>query len=78
VTAGRVSCLHYYMTANQMDIGLVAQYTRQPRWKVCLHLIPFVFARVSADTLRKYADMYRVSLADLRNGRLLAPIYNNE
>ena len=78
VTAGRVSCLHYYMTANQMDIGLVAQYTGQPRWKVCLHLVPFVFARASADTLRKYAELYRVSLDDLHKGRLLAPIYHNE
>ena len=73
VAAGRVSCLHYYMTANQMDIGLVAQYTGQPRWKVCLHLVPFVFARVSADTLRKYAELYKISLDDLCKGRLLAP-----
>lgn len=78
VAAGRVSCLHYYMTANQMDIGLVAQYTGQSRWKVLLHLVPFVFGRVSADTLRKYADMYKVSLDDLRKGRLLSPIYNHE
>jgi len=78
VAAGRVSCLHYYMTANQMDTGLVARYTGQPRWKVFLHLAPFVFNRVSDDTLLKYADLYRVSLADLRAGRLLAPIYNHE
>lgn len=73
VEAGRVSCLHYYMIANQMDPGLVAQYTGQPRWKVWLHLLPFVFNRVSADTLRKYAEMYKISPDDLRNGRLLAP-----
>ncbi len=78
VAAGRVSCLHYYMIANQMDIGLVARYTGQSRWKVWLHLVPFVFNRVSADTLRKYADMYKVSLDDLRKGRLLSPLYNHE
>jgi hypothetical protein len=73
VAAGRISCLHYYMIANQMDIGIVAQYTDQPRWKVCLHLVPFVFNRMSADTLRKYAEMYKISPDDLRKGRLLAP-----
>jgi len=73
VEAGRVSCLHYYMIANQMDPGLVAQYTGQPRWKVWLHLVPFIFNRVPADTLRKYAAMYKISLDDLRTGRLLAP-----
>jgi hypothetical protein len=61
------------MIANQMDIGIVAQYTDQPRWKVCLHLVPFVFNRMSADTLRKYAEMYKISPDDLRKGRLLAP-----
>jgi hypothetical protein len=78
VAAGQVSCLHYYMTANQMNIGLVAQYTGQARWKVLLHLVPLVFRRLSGDTLGKYADLYRVSPDDLRAGRLLAPIYNHE
>ena len=78
VAAGRVSCLHYYMTANQMDTGLLAQYTGQPRWKVRLHLVPWIFRRLSADTLKKYAELYRISPDDLRTGRLLPPVYNHE
>ncbi|MDP3695205.1 MAG: hypothetical protein Q8R42_03725, partial [Desulfocapsaceae bacterium] len=76
VSAGRVSCLHYYMTANQMDTGLLAQYTNLPRWQVCLHLVPFIFKRLSAGTLKKYADLYQISPDDLTQGRLRPPLYN--
>lgn len=78
VAAGQVSCLHYYMTANQMDSGLLAQYTRQPRWKVFLHLIPFIFNKLPAGTLKKYAQLFKISPDDLSKGRLWPPIYNPE
>lgn len=71
VLAGRVSCLHYYMTAALMDTGLLAHYTGQPRWKVRLHLMPFFFARLSAAALQNYADLFNVSPDDLSAGRLL-------
>jgi hypothetical protein len=76
IAAGRVSCLHYYMTANQMDTGLLAQYTGQARWRVCLHLVPFIFKRLSAATLKKYAELYQISPEDLTHGRLRPPLYN--
>ncbi|MBU4262459.1 MAG: hypothetical protein KKC76_11410 [Proteobacteria bacterium] len=78
VLAGQVSCLHYYMTANQMDPALLAQYVGQSRWKVRLHLVPFIFNRLSANTLRIYAELFRISLDDLRTGRLRPPIYNHQ
>ncbi|GBE11987.1 hypothetical protein BMS3Bbin14_02220 [bacterium BMS3Bbin14] len=77
VTAGRVSCLHYYMTANQMDIGLLARYTGQSRWLVRLHLVPFVFSRLRPDTLKKYADLFQVLPDDLVRGELKTPIYQH-
>ena len=76
IAAGRVSCLHYYMTANQMDTGLLAQYTGLRRWQVCLHLVPFIFKRLSAGTLKKYAELYQISPDDLTQGRLRPPLYN--
>lgn len=78
IAAGRVSCLHYYMTANQMDTGLLAQYTGQPRWKVCLHLLPCIFNRLSAKTLQKYAKLYKISPDDLTQGRLQPLIRNHQ
>jgi hypothetical protein len=76
VAAGRASCLHYYMTANQMDTGLLASYTRQPRWLVRLHLIPFCFSRLRPGTLSKYAEVFNVSQDDLIQGELKPPVYN--
>lgn len=71
VLSGRVSCLHYYMTMALMDPGLLAKYAGLPRWKVRLHLFPFFFARLSAATLQKYADVFNISPDDLRAGRLI-------
>ncbi|MCF6188286.1 MAG: hypothetical protein L3J49_12535 [Desulfobulbaceae bacterium] len=76
VDSGRVSCLHYYMTINQMNIGLLAGYTNQSRLRVRLHLIPFFFKRLGPNTLKKYGDLFQVSTDDLKNGRIKAPIYD--
>ena len=76
VASGRVSCLHYYMIANQMNIGLLAGYTNQSRLRVRLHLIPFFFKRLGPDTLKKYGNLFQVSTDDLKNCRLKAPMYN--
>ncbi len=78
VAAGRVSCLHYYMTANQMDTGLLASYTRQSRCFVRLHMIPFFFSRLGAGTLKKYGEVFKVSLDDLIQGKLKPPVYNQQ
>lgn len=78
VAAGRVSCLHYYMTANQMDVSLLAGYTRQPRWLVRLHMMPFFFRLLRAGTLKKYGEIFKVSLDDLMQGELKPPVYNQK
>lgn len=74
VDSGRVSCLHYYMTLNQMDIGLLAGYTGQSRLLVRLHLIPFIFSRMRPGTVQKYAELFQVSPDDLIRGILKASI----
>jgi hypothetical protein len=77
IGSGRVSCLHYYMTANQMDIGLLARYTNQSRLQVRLHLIPLFYKRLRPKNLLKYANLFQVSPDDLKNGRLKAPVYDS-
>jgi hypothetical protein len=78
IQAGRASCLHYYMTANQMDASLLAKYTDQSRWLVRLHLLPFFFKKLGVKTLKTYADFFKVTLDDLRQGNLKPPIYNDQ
>jgi len=75
VASGRVSCLHYYMTANQMDTGLLAQYTRQTRWRVRLHLVPFFFTRLRSTIINRYAEVFQVSPEDLIQGALKPAVY---
>jgi hypothetical protein len=78
VLAGKVSCLHYYMTANQMDAGLLAKYTGQSRLRVLLHLLPFVFRRLDAKTIKIYAELFKILSEDLVRGRLRSPIYKQD
>jgi hypothetical protein len=78
IATGKVSCLHYYMTSSQMDTGLLAKYTGQPRWLVCLHMIPFFFNRLRAETLNKYVKIFKVSQHDLVQGQLGAPVYTEK
>jgi hypothetical protein len=75
VLSGRASCLQYYMIANQMNAGLLAKYTKQPYWRVRLHLIPFFFSRLSPDIIGKYAELFQVSAVDLTSGALKPPVY---
>ncbi|WP_051305511.1 hypothetical protein [Desulfogranum mediterraneum] len=70
VAAGRRSRLHYYMTANQMNPGLLARYTGQPRWRVLLHLCPFFFQRMAAQTITRYAQLFQISPEELMSGLL--------
>ena len=76
VASGRVSCLHYCMVANQMDTALLAQYTRQNRWRVHLHLVPFFFNRLRLITINRYAEVFQISPEDLLQGALKPPVYD--
>lgn len=78
IQSGRASCLLYYMTANQLDAPLLAKYTDKSRWLVRLHLLPFFFKRLGVKTLKTYADFFKVTLDDLRQGKLKPPIYNEQ
>lgn len=76
IEAGRVSCLHYYMTANQMSVGLLGKYTGQSGLLVRFHLLPFFFKRLRRETLQVYADLFKVEVEDLIRGELKPPLYH--
>lgn len=75
VSNGRTSCLYYYMIANQMNTLLLARYTRQSPLRVVLHLLPFVFKRLSKERLCRYADLFQITPEDLKKGTLRPPVY---
>ncbi len=73
VLSGQASCLHYYMTLNQMGVRLLARSIGLPAWQVRLHLFPRVFRRLPERILDRYAEFFRISRQDLVRGNLRGP-----
>ncbi|SHK85445.1 hypothetical protein SAMN05444266_101376 [Chitinophaga jiangningensis] len=67
VLAGEVSPIAYYMEKNIMDLALLANYVGKFQWQVKRHMKPAVFRRLSQHMLQKYADAFKVSIADLQH-----------
>ncbi len=66
IRAGQKSPLAYHMVKNQMDVPLLAQYSGFARWRVKRHLKPQVFNRLNSRALVVYADLFRISIAELQ------------
>lgn len=67
---GSVSPILYYMIRQRMDIGILAAYVGKWKWQVKRHMKPGVFASLSDDMLRKYAEVFNVSIDELKNIQL--------
>ena len=65
IEAGQLSPLAFHMVKNQMNVGLLARYVRFNRWRVKRHLKPEVFARLKTSVLKKYAEIFDISIAQL-------------
>lgn len=67
VLNNEASPLLFFMERGLMDIGIVAAYTRFWKWQVKRHLKPAVFKRLSAKKLQRYAEIFNVSIDDLKS-----------
>ncbi len=67
IESGKRSPLSYYMTKNLMDAGLLASYAGVSRWRVKWHLTPSGFRRLSQDWLKRYADIFEITVEQLKN-----------
>jgi hypothetical protein len=67
VRAGKRSPIAYHMAKRLMTIGLLASYVRLPRWRVKRHLKPSVFGRLKPEILQRYADIFGLTLAEIRD-----------
>ncbi len=67
VKNGEASPLLFFMEVNLMDVAIVAAYTGFWQWTVKRHLKPEVFQSLSDKKLQKYADIFDVSVDDLKN-----------
>ena len=63
------SPIEYYMELHKMDIPILASYVGLWQWRVKRHLKPSVFRKLSASNLQKYADVFEISIGELKNIR---------
>jgi len=67
VQSGKLSPIAYYQARHQMDIGLLARYVDMARWRVKMHRRPKIFQRLSEQIFERYAAVFGVSTAELKN-----------
>lgn len=67
VLNGEASPLLYFMESKIMDVGILSSYTGFWKWTIKRHLKPSVFSKLPDHTLQKYAALFEVSMAELKN-----------
>lgn len=66
VLRGEASPLLFFMELKLMDVGVLAGYTGFWKWQVRRHLQPAVFKKLSERKLQRYAELFEVSISDLK------------
>lgn len=61
------SPLLFFMEKAMMDLNILADYTGFWKWQIRRHLKPAVFKNLSDQKLQRYAEVFNVSVADLKN-----------
>ena len=56
----------YFMELRLMDLEIVAAYTGFWKWQIKRHLKPRVFEKLSERKLKKYAEVFEVSVEELK------------
>ncbi len=61
------SPIEYYMELHKMDLPILASYIGLWKWRVKRHFKPSVFKRLSTKTLQKYAEVFEVTVEQLKH-----------
>lgn len=67
VKNGLKSPVAYYMIKNRMDVAILASYMNKWQWQIKRHLKPDVFKNLNQKTLNKYAQVFNISIHELKN-----------
>ncbi|MEP3208029.1 MAG: hypothetical protein ABJN95_02510 [Maribacter sp.] len=67
VLNNETSPLEYYMELHKMDIPILASYVGFWKWQVKRHFKPSVFRKLNSKKLQKYADVFEISIEELKN-----------
>lgn len=61
------SPIEYYMELHKMDLPILASYVGLWQWRVKRHFKPKIFNKLSHRMLQKYADVFDISIDQLKN-----------
>jgi len=67
VLNNETSPIEYHMELHKMDINILTSYVGLWKWRVKRHFKPSVFKKLSIDILQKYADVFEISIDQLKN-----------
>ncbi len=65
VKQGTLSPLAYHMARSLMDVKMVSRYAGIACWRVKRHCKPRVFMRLSPALLERYANIFKITVAQL-------------
>lgn len=72
VLNNEASPILFFMEKNIMNIGILSSYTGFFQWQVKRHLQPSVFKKLSPKKLNKYAEVFNVTVDELKTMQLHA------
>ena len=72
VLSNEASPLLFFMEKNIMDTSIMAGYTGFGKWQVKRHLNPSVFKKLPNKKLLKYAEIFNVSVDELKTMKVHA------
>lgn len=67
VLNNELSPIVYYMELHKMDINILASYVGFFKWRVKRHFKPNRFKKLPNKILQKYADVFEISIAQLKD-----------
>ena len=67
VHKNETSPIEYYMEVHKMDIPILASYVGLWKWRVKRHFKPSVFQNLNTKTLQKYADVFEITIEQLKH-----------
>ena len=62
-----LSPIVYYMELNRMDLSVLAAYYGKWKWRVKRHFKLSNFEKLSSKALKKYADIFNISVDELKD-----------
>jgi hypothetical protein len=66
VLNNEASPLLFFMELRVMDIGILSAYTGFWKWTIKRHMKPSVFNKLSYEKLKRYAEIFEISVEQLK------------